>query len=703
MHLDFLNMPYPKISPVLNNCPFYALTPEIREELLNFAADDAHDNGHNAQYTLLKKHFGTYYGIDPLSWKDFSGILKSYNAFDIQIVLGPVLRNFSKEMMQNEEELDWLVALAAGNNIYDVEEYIKATTEINVNNGRYDSLNPDHMFRYLSGPLGLSLTYQKTGEPKQSFNADKPVAAINIYHEGNIHGAQAGGHWERTQNLDDAVDYQSAADTQLTPLLPLLGDNANLNSVGINLLKQHVQLMHRHKTTNYDMTHDARDLMLTGAQVRQYMWNMNYVLKPLAVKLLGEPLTGETQRLIGEMEIGDQDRDPRIQAYFEAPAEWKPFVHEDAKKIIGILGGGVVVPQFFIPPVQEVVDEGIVDALAKDIERNPMEVQPPVVKKGNSPKVGELVEAFELEDLFVHDEPQIHSPSPVAVAQLDEIAAHKDAPKRGKDKKKAAVDIHGAHEVDHGAKKIEGQITAPKRKHRKDKKKTVVDEVDHVVLELNPDTVPVVTLPQVKDKVVVQTSPIQRAPIIIDEHEEELAEPLMDLVDPIVVAHQQPVANLPTDINPVQNTPVLPHIKNGVIKKILFDNQLKELWTQVLDLKKRRDEKTVGSEDYNKLDEAYDKANKLHGIFQKSGQKYFNKEISYAEFKKTSDDAIKDAKPVLEVHRGWKELLANIALIVVSLIRSAYHGKMTFFQFDTESMKKVNAVEVSVNKAAPGA
>ena len=80
--------------------------------------------------------------------------------------------------------------------------------------------------------------------------------------------------------------------------------------------------------------------------------------------------------------------------------------------------------------------------------------------------------------------------------------------------------------------------------------------------------------------------------------------------------------------------------------------------------------------------------------------------MSYADFKKCSDDVIKDAKPVLEEHRGGKailEVLTNIALLLVSLIRSAYNGKMTFFKLDTESVTKVNAVEDSVNKAAPGA
>ena len=226
--------------------------------------------------------------------------------------------------------------------------------------------------------------------------------------------------------------------------------------------------------------------------------------------------------------------------------------------------------------------------------------------------------------------------------------------------------------------------------------------VDHGVLPSNPDTGPLVTLPQVEDKVVIETSPIHHDPIV-EGHEEEFDKPLplVDLVGHIV--HQQPLATPTKETKPVENKPVLPDIKNARTKKILFKNQLKELWTQVQDLKTRRDEKTVGSNDYNKLDAAYDKANTLHEIFKKSGKKYFNKEISFADFKKASDDAIIVAKPILETHRGWKETLDNIGQFLNKLFSSVFSTKVTFFKVDTTSMKKVNAVEDSVNKAEPEA
>jgi len=152
--------------------------------------------------------------------------------------------------------------------------------------------------------------------------------------------------------------------------------------------------------------------------------------------------------------------------------------------------------------------------------------------------------------------------------------------------------------------------------------------------------------------------------------------------------------------------PVLPNIENQVYKQALFKKHIDALEIQVNDLKGRRDKGPVGSDDYLKLDAAYNKANGVHGTLKDAGKKYFAKEISYADFKKCSDDVIKDAKPVLEEHRGGKavlEVLTNIALFLVSLIRSAYNGKMTLFKLNTESVTKVNAVEDSVNKADPGA
>ncbi len=689
-------MPYPKISPVLNNCPFYVLTPELKEEIAKYAADDAHDNGHNAQYTLLKQHFGAHYGIDPLSWKDFSGILKNYNAFDVQILLGPVLRNFSKEMMEKGDQEE-LFIMALGNNKDSAEDYVKATTEINAGNGRYDSLNPDHLFKYAAAPLGLSVTYNKTGNPSQSFDADRPVAAVSIHHHGNIEGAQAGGHWERVQNRDDAVDYEKAVDTQLTPLLPLLGDNATLNSFGLDLLKKHVQLMHRHEKDNFDMTKSVEEMMLTSAQIQRYMWNINYLPKPLAVKLLGEPLTQETTNLIRDMVIGHIDREPIIQRYFEAPGGNKPHVAQDAREIITKLEQGIIIPKVFIPPV--IIDEVVEDVVEEVRDHAPVELEvQPVVKK-DEVIVDQVVHGPEPKKAKNNPKKRAIEDNPDAHVEVQvEQVVHKPEPKKGKatqPKKKVVVENPDAH--------VEVQVEQPQPKKGKDKpkKKAVLVNHEEVVEQVSG---PIQQVEQVVHDDNVDKGIIKKAEPIIEDLEEDVI-PDLDLFGP--VHHEphvdtDPVIELPKEIKPEPQKPVLPNIENQVYKQDLFKKHIDALEIQVKSLKERKDEAPGDS----KLDAAYNKADGVHGTLKEAGRKYFAKEMSYADFKKCSDDVIKDAKPVLEEHRGGKavlEVLTNIALFLVSLIRSAYNGKMTFFKLDTESVTKVNAVEDSVNKAAPGA
>lgn len=139
-------------------------------------------------------------------------------------------------------------------------------------------------------------------------------------------------------------------------------------------------------------------------------------------------------------------------------------------------------------------------------------------------------------------------------------------------------------------------------------------------------------------------------------------------------------------------------------KQSLFISHLKALETQTKRLMERRDKAKRDSKNYRKLDAAYDKANTLHTKIEEASTQYFAKNMTYEEFKKCVDDGIKEAKPVLEDHRGSKavlEVLANISLILLSLFRSVWNGKLTLFKLDTDSMKAVNAVQDSTNKAAP--
>jgi len=246
----------------------------------------------------------------------------------------------------------------------------------------------------------------------------------------------------------------------------------------------------------------------------------------------------------------------------------------------------------------------------------------------------------------------------------------------------------------------------PTIKHTQPKNKAVVDSHEEVINQVSG---PIHQVEQVVlDDDNVDKGTIKKVKPMVEYLKEEVI-PDLDLFRPVhqnPYADTDPVIELPKKTKPEPKKPVLPNIENQVYKQTLFKKHIDALEIQVNDLKGRRDKGPVGSDDYRKLDAAYDKANGVHGTLKAAGKKYFAKEISYADFKKCSDDVIKDAKPVLEEHRGGKavlEVLTNIALFLVSLIRSAYNGKMTLFKLNTESVTKVNAVEDSVNKAAPGA
>ncbi len=343
----------PKISTILNNCPFYVLTPELKEEIEKYAEDEAHENGHTAGYNSLKEHFSHYYNLENISWKDFSGILQNYNPFDVQLVLGPVLRSLSKETMQasdNETFIDIAAAAYSDGKPITSDQYIKLTTEINKDTGRYDSLSPDHLFKFTAHPLGLALTYNKLGQSPNVLTVDVPVRTISIHHQGRIDVA---GHWERVADVQNATSYEDEENTQLTPLLPLLGGDANSSAVGLDLLKTHVQLMYSHVQGREDMTKAAGELMLAGVQIERYITNSMYVPKIQALKLLGKSITEETKCIIDTIPTPEIEYEKSITEYLSAPIGRKPTGDPAVAKIVAILEQSIVAPKVFIPPFHQ--------------------------------------------------------------------------------------------------------------------------------------------------------------------------------------------------------------------------------------------------------------------------------------------------------------------------------------------------------------
>lgn len=312
-------MPFPKISAVLNNCPLHILTPEIKEEIAKFALSEAYQNHHNPDYLRLKDIFADFYGFDKLTfnWEQFAGILACYNPYDTQIILGVVLRVFMKELVRTNE-LTKFLALGAG---VSVEDYVQQLTEIEVHSGRYCSLSPDQIAIYVGHPLGLNICYHKD-QVNNEINADNAVATIDLYHQGGIDGAQAGGHWERSALAADSIDYLNAETTQLRNYLPLLGNNASISSAGIALVKKHVQLSA--KAIGDVLAQEVAELDLTKAQIEKYLFNINFVPIDLAKALLGPNLTSDALQFIESYTYEAIPLDPSVENYIKAPLDAKP-------------------------------------------------------------------------------------------------------------------------------------------------------------------------------------------------------------------------------------------------------------------------------------------------------------------------------------------------------------------------------------------
>jgi hypothetical protein len=328
-------MPFPKLSAVLNNCPLHALTPEIKEELLKYRNHADYDNKHNADYLLLKDKFATFYGFNPaeFSWKQFADILESYNAFDTQIIMGPVLRLFMKDKIATN---DFLEILAEAHEVSPAQ-FIKDYTEIKPTTARYESLAPDELFTYVGKYLGLSLQYTPQNEPSRLTLAQDPVAQVNIFHHGGIDGAQSGGHWERTDKGEGSTDFQNQDNTQLNHLLLLLGQEAAVNPYGFDLLKKHVQLTALSLKEKKNLYKEFAELITSTNQISQYLFNINSVPRTLAIKLLGSDLTVDAAAFISEYKFEEVHPHQIYERWINADASQKPNIEEYEQVILNRL------------------------------------------------------------------------------------------------------------------------------------------------------------------------------------------------------------------------------------------------------------------------------------------------------------------------------------------------------------------------------
>lgn len=141
-------------------------------------------------------------------------------------------------------------------------------------------------------------------------------------------------------------------------------------------------------------------------------------------------------------------------------------------------------------------------------------------------------------------------------------------------------------------------------------------------------------------------------------------------------------------------------LANGVMQfinvpeeQVLFKKQLHALEKQIDNLKARRDRAPTRGQYYPNLDRAYREAKQVHDLIKHAGCEYFAKRISFDDFKERADKAIKQARPVLREHRGIKGFLEAI----MNFFWPISTNKSTLFKLDTESIKRVNALEDSIN------
>ncbi|AWN73138.1 hypothetical protein LEAN103870_05030 [Legionella anisa] len=330
-------MPYPKISAVLNNCPLHTITPELVQEIYHFAKDEHYNNQHNDAYAALKRNFAEFYGFDPnaFSWKLFAGILKQYNPFDIQIMMGPVLRGFMAVQLGKPGIYEKLPPKAGRSKANAIEE----CTEID-RTARYTSLEQDELAILVCNPFGFSLRYipQEGDEYAATIDPTIPLPnpqCITIYHTGNPLGAGYGGHWERTTNPLEQINYEGHKSTQLLHYSTLLGHDSQVNPTGFRLLQHHVQLTARRlRGEKVDIELCALHNAIT--LIEKYLKNIQEVPKDLAIRLLGPALKHSqyAREFIQSYEFEAHEFDDQIVQWVGADEEFfKPFLSPEKEEL----------------------------------------------------------------------------------------------------------------------------------------------------------------------------------------------------------------------------------------------------------------------------------------------------------------------------------------------------------------------------------
>ena len=119
--------------------------------------------------------------------------------------------------------------------------------------------------------------------------------------------------------------------------------------------------------------------------------------------------------------------------------------------------------------------------------------------------------------------------------------------------------------------------------------------------------------------------------------------------------------------------------------------------------------------DTNNVECVYSRANEaattLYDSINNAVKEHYSlHNIDIKEFRTRCDTAIAAARPVLEQHRGWKQVLENLAFAIVSLgvgyliagtIKMALTGDFLLFKPKTDSANKLDALQATIHQIEP--
>ncbi|MGV3740670.1 MAG: hypothetical protein ACO1N3_05220 [Gammaproteobacteria bacterium] len=337
-------MTQPRITHILNNGPLHVLTPELRQEIKLLARDQSNLKPQfMPAYEALKRRFAEFYEFsspETFSWQQFAALVDSCSLFDLQLVLGPVLRSVMLDTMEaNKAKLVGYVE--EGN---DVDSTITEYTTL-LEDGCYAFLHPDLVFTFLTGSLGFSMVYHYSDsdtsrlpdlEYPELINLLEGRPCIDLYHFKETKDY----YWERAANETELEDYEQDEYTHLRDVAKIFGAQTLTDTkIGFELLRLYMQMLaHAVDNPDEDSTANCDAFHLTVTQVRQFLFNHQYLPKEQALRFLGQ-ITKYARIIIDktpESEHADYDlvvqailnqRDPRSRNY-KFPLKQQPTAEQ---------------------------------------------------------------------------------------------------------------------------------------------------------------------------------------------------------------------------------------------------------------------------------------------------------------------------------------------------------------------------------------